>query len=371
MKIRCDKSLFGDAVSVVSRVVSTHSSIPALEGILIRTYEGGVDLFGYDLDIGICTHVEAAVDEPGEIILPAKILLDIAKRLPGETMSLSCGEKFVTEIRSGAAEYHLMGMSADEFPEFPPLQDAESFSLPQNALCSMIGQTLFAVSQSDTKPVHTGSLFEIGGSCVKVVSVDGYRLALRLEHIQTGSELRFVVPGKTLSEVAKTLNPESDEPVECCISRKHVFFKTSRYEIYSRLLEGEFLDYESAIPQQVPIRVRVSTREMISSVERVSLLINDRVRSPLRVRFEENEIFLTCSTSLGKASDSLPAKTEGGRIEMGFNNRYLLDALRNAGCDEVVLEIAGALSPMKVLPVSGDSFLFLVLPVRLKTEVNG
>ena len=114
--------------------------------------------------------------------------------------------------------------------------------------------------------------------------------------------------------------------------------------------------------------MRVSTRELTDSVDRVSLLINDRVRSPLRVKFEENEIRLTCSTALGRASDSLAAKNEGGRIEMGFNNRYLLDALRAADCDEVVLEIAGALSPMKVLPVEGDSFLFLVLPVRLKTE---
>ncbi len=368
MKIRCDRPSFGEAVSVVSRVVSPRSSIPALEGILIRTGEGGVDLYGYDLDIGICTHVEAVVEEPGEIILPAKVLLDISKRLPGETMSLSAGEKYLTEIKSGAAEYTLPGMSAEEFPEFPVQKETSSFFVPQDALSSMIGQTLFAVSQSDTKPVHTGSLFEVGENYLQIISVDGYRLALRRETLKAGLALRFVVPGKTLAEVQRVLDSSAEEPVGCFVSKKHIFFKTEKYEIYSRLLEGDFLDYKAAIPNNGTIRVRVSTRELTDSVDRVSLLINDRVRSPLRVKFEENEIRLTCSTALGRASDSLAAKNEGGRIEMGFNNRYLLDALRAADCDEVVLEIAGALSPMKVLPVEGDSFLFLVLPVRLKTE---
>jgi DNA polymerase-3 subunit beta len=232
----------------------------------------------------------------------------------------------------------------------------------------MIDQTLFAISQSDAKPIHTGSLFELEDGIIQVVSVDGYRLALRREHVSSTDSLRFVVPGRTLTEVSRILDPDSEEEAECYVARKHVFFQAGQYEVYSRLLEGDFLDYQAAIPKNGSIRVRVSTREMIDSVDRVSLLINDRLKSPLRVKFEKSEILLSCSTALGRASDSFHAENEGEPIEMGFNNRYLLDALRSTDCDEVILEIAGPLSPMKVLPVDGDSFLFLVLPVRLRTE---
>jgi len=368
MKISCSKAAFSEAVSVVSRVVPARSSIPALEGILIRARVGEIELFGYDLDIGISTDVEATVEEYGDIILPAKILLDIAKRLPGERVTLTVGDKCLTEIKSGAAEYTIRGISAEEFAEFPAFHEDPTFSIGEGTLCSMIGQTLYAVSQSDSKPVHTGSLFDIEDGFIKVVSVDGYRLALRKEKVNFSEAIRFVVPGRALSEVARILDPESDSDAEVFVSKKHIFFKNDRFCIYTRLLEGDFLDYESAIPKNGQIKVRVSTRDLTNAVDRVSLLINDRIRSPLRVKFEEREIRLACSTALGRASDVLDANTVGGTIEMGFNNRYLLDALKNTACDEIMLEISGALAPMKVLPVEGDDFTFLVLPVRLKTE---
>lgn len=368
MKISCSKTAFSEAVSVVSRVVPARSSIPALEGILIRARVGEIELFGYDLDIGISTDVEASIEEYGEIVLPAKILLDIAKRLPGDRVTLTVGDKCLTEIKSGAAEYTILGMSAEEFPEFPVFDEDPTFTVGEGTLCSMIGQTLYAISQSDSKPVHTGSLFELEDGFIKVVSVDGYRLALRKEKVKFDDAIRFVVPGKALSEVARILDPESESDVEIFVAKKHIFFKNDYFCVYTRLLEGDFLDYESAIPKDGGIRVKVSTRELTNAVDRVSLLINDRIRSPLRVKFEAKEIRLSCSTALGKASDSISAETHGGEIEMGFNNRYLLDALRNTSCDEVVLEIAGPLAPMKVLPTEGEDFTFLVLPVRLKAE---
>lgn len=367
MKLKCDRQSLYGAVSVVSRAVSTRSSLPALEGILIRAKDDGIDLFGYDLDAGISTHIDAAVEAPGEIVLTAKVLLDIIKRMPGSTVSLSVGERNLAELSSGMAEYTLLGIPADEFPEFPQVTDPTALTLSQGILKSMIEQTLFAVSQSDAKPVHTGSLFEVTENTVTVVSVDGYRLALRKETAKTSDEIRFIVPGKTLSEISRILS-DSDETAELLVSKKHIVFNIGSYAVYSRLLEGDFLDYHAAIPKSHNTSVSVVVREFIDSIERTSLLISDRIKSPLRLSFQKELISLTCSTSLGRAADQMDAKLEGEPLEMGFNSRYLLDALRASGCDEVELQISGPLSPMKIVPAEGDHFLFLVLPVRLKNE---
>ena len=361
MKIKCEKNALCEASAVVSRAVSSHSSIPTLEGILLRCSAAGMELFGYDLDTGISTRIDAQISEPGEIVLPAKVFLDIAKRLDDEFITISTGEKCLTEIKGGKTEFTILGMPADDFPEFPTIGDVTDFELPQATLKSMIDQTIFAVSQSDAKPVHTGSLFELEEGSLSVVSVDGYRLAVRRERVAFGGELRFVVPGRAL-------DGESDDPAGMQISKKHIIFHIGDYQIFSRLLEGEFLDYHAAIPGGESLTVRINTRALIDAVERVSLLISDRIKSPLRVKFYEGGVDLSCSTALGRANDTISAAIEGKSLEMGFNNRYLLDALRAAGCDEVLLQINSPLSPMKVVPTAGDSFVFLVLPVRLKTE---
>ena len=187
-------------------------------------------------------------------------------------------------------------------------------------------------------------------------------------------ENRFVVPGKTLAEIAKLLSDEpagEGEPEKTAsiqVSRQYILTTIGSYSLVSRLLDGEFLDYQAAIPQGYTTQVTVSTRELIAAVDRASLIISDRLRSPLRLRFEEDSLRITCTTSLGKAYDEVPCHIEGNALEMGFNNKYVLDALRAADCDEICLQISGPLSPMKLVPPEGDSFLFLVLPVRLKTE---
>lgn len=369
MKIKCEKSLLCDAASVVSRAVSSRSPLPTLEGILIRTTDNAIELFGYDLDIGISTKMDAQIEVEGEIVLPAKVLLDIVKKLPGEFVTITVGEKCLTEIKSGYSEFTILGMPADEFPEFPSIGEVTDFSLTEEILKSMIDQTIFAISQSDAKPIHTGSLFEIKGGSFSVVSIDGYRLALRNEKVTFDKDISFVIPGRALNEVSRILSEGSDELVGMQISKKHIIFHIGTFQVFSRLLEGDFLDYNAAIPKTSSTKVKINTREFIEAVERVSLLISDRIKSPLRVKFVEDEIILNCSTALGRAIDTVAASIEGSTLEMGFNNRYLLDALRAAQCDEVCLEISGPLSPMKVVPINSNAFVFLVLPVRLKSDM--
>lgn len=368
MKITCDSSAFSNAVSVLSRIVPSHSPSPSLMGILMKTEESSLSLFGYDLDLGINTKIDAYVEEKGSIILPAKILFDISRHVLGEKITINANEKNIAEIVSGSAIFNIAGISYEEYPEFPTLSEGKEISLPQNALYSMINQTIFAVAQTDPKPVHTGSLFEIENNEIRVISVDGYRLALRKEKINFNETIRFVVPGKTLSEISKILSEDEDKEVKILVNQKKVLFKIDNYLIFSRLLEGNFLDYKSAIPQNNILKVKVKTREMLDCVDRVSLIISEHAKSPLRIKFKYNEILLSCNTNIGKSNDKISVSTDGEEVEMGFNSKYLIDALRNSDSDEVILEIAGPLSPMKVLPLSGDNFLFLVLPVRLHAE---
>ncbi len=365
MKIICEKQALLDAVNAVGRAVSAKSAYPALEGILVRASGSILFLAGYDMELGITTHIEAEVKEPGEIVLTARLFGDIVRRLPGDEVELTSDDKMNVYIKSGMSDFHIMGIASAEYPELPTVDEGTGFAVPQKLLRSMIRQTIFAVSQNDSRPVHKGILFELNGNQLRLVAVDGSRLALRCEQIKNTEELRFVIPGKTLQEVMKLLSDE-DTPVSLAVGRRHVVMEIDGYAVISRLLEGEFLSYQKAIPQEAGTTVRVKTRDLIDAVERASLIISDYVKSPLICRFEEGEIRLSCNTAMGSSNDVLPAEIQGESEEIGFNSRFMLDALKNTECDEVRIEIKGALSPMKILPPEGEEFLFLVLPVRLK-----
>lgn len=367
MKFTVNKSDITEAVSNIQRAVSTKTSIPALEGILLSATETGLELCAYDLELGITTVIPAFVMEPGKAVLSAKLFSDIVRRTPAETVTVSVDEKNMATLESGYSRFSIIGIPAEEFPELPKLSDSTQISLPGALLKSMIRQTLFAIAESDAKPIHQGSLFSLENGILDVVSVDGYRLAVRREPVDFSEDLSFVVPGKTLSELLKLIK-DSEDPVEISAGRRHILFKIDNYTVISSLLEGEFLNYKAAIPPESQTEVVLKTREAIDSVERVSLLITDRLKSPIRCLFDNNEVKLNCTTSMGRASDQLDVEMTGQSVEIGFNNRYLLEALRNTECDEVKVQLGGPLSPMKVVPKEGDSFLFLVLPVRLKSE---
>ena len=367
MKFTVNKSDITEAVSNIQRAVSTKTSIPALEGILLSATETGLELCAYDLELGITTVIPAFVMEPGKAVLSAKLFSDIVRRTPAEPVTVSVDEKNMATLESGYSRFSIIGIPAEEFPELPKLSDSTQISLPGALLKSMIRQTLFAIAESDAKPIHQGSLFSLENGILDVVSVDGYRLAVRREPVDFSEDLSFVVPGKTLSELLKLIK-DSEEPVEISAGRRHILFKIDNYTVISSLLEGEFLNYKAAIPPESQTEVVLKTREAIDSVERVSLLITDRLKSPIRCLFDNNEVKLNCTTSMGRASDQLDVEMTGQSVEIGFNTRYLLEALRNTECDEVKVQLGGPLSPMKVVPKEGDSFLFLVLPVRLKSE---
>lgn len=365
MNITCQRTELQSAVLNISRVVAPKSPIPALEGILFQATGNTIFLCGYDLNLGITTRLNAVVREEGEVIFGAKLFGDIIRSLPDAEVTIEVDEKFNATISSGDSIFHIVGIAAAEYPDLPSVSGGTEIALPQSTLKSMIRQTLFAISTSDAKPIHTGAMFDLSDGRLRVVAVDGCRLAMRTEPVQTDEKTDFVVPGKTLSEVLKLMEND-DGDVTIGVGRRHIIFNIENYAVISRLLEGEFLDYERAIPAGAKIEITVPTRRFIEAVERMSLVVNERLKSPIRCVFEDNEARFSCETAIGTAIDHFSIGPVAEPIEIGFNNRYLLDAFRAAETDEVRVQLNGPLSPIKILPREGEHFLFLVLPVRLR-----
>ena len=367
MKFSCEKALLQAAISTTSRAVSPKSSIPALEGILL---EAGSDLrlTGYNLETGIRTTVPAPIEQGGTLVLGARLFGEIVRKLPDDIVTFQ-SENYMVNIKCGMSEFNILGTDPEEFPELPTVEYQNSLILPQSRLKAMISQTLFAVSDNESRPIHTGSLFEVDSNGLTIVSVDGYRLALRHEAIdkKEGAEtFSFVVPGAALSEVEKICS-DVDEPASVTQGARHVMFKVGDTMLVSRRLEGEFLAYRQAIPRNNTIHVEGETRALLSSIDRVSLIISDKLKSPLRCVFDSNLLKISTKTAIGDAYDECPLSGDGGGLEIGFNNKYLMDALKAAPADKVRLELTTGVSPCVILPTEGEeNFLYMVLPVRLK-----
>ena len=354
MNIICDKTLLSAAIDGVSKAVTLRSTIPVLEGILLKAEGFQLTLTGYDLEMGIVTTIDANVKEPGEVVLNAKLLSSMVSRMPSGQINIQSAE--------------IQSMNPTDFPELPNTGAEETLNIKTGVLRDMIERTLYAVSQDEKKPAHTGELFEISPDKLTVVALDGYRLAIVERPVEAIKEIRIIVPSKTMNEVSHLLANDDEETVHISANRRYVVFTTAGYTIMSRLIEGEFLNYHNVIPNGSRTSVVLDTKEFIETIERASLIITERLKNPLRISFTEGKVVVRCQTNLGRVVDEFNAQCEGDEVEIGFNNRYLLDALRNARTEQVKLEISGPLSPVKVLPTEGSDFLYLVLPVRFKND---
>ena len=369
LKFSCEKALLQAAVSTAGRAVAAKSSIPALEGLLL---EGSreLTLSGYNTQTGIRTSFEAQIREEGRIVLNARLFGDIIRRMPDDIIVFSADEKYMVHLSCGDASFDILGLSADDYPELPEVDDEYSVTLQQKTLKAMIGQTAFAVSTNESRPVHTGSLFEIDDTGLTMVSVDGFRLALRHEPLEKidGGALRFVAPGSALKEV-ENICGDTDEMITVTRGKRHLLFSAGQTQLICRRLEGEFLDYKNAIPRNNPICVEVANSALLQSLDRISVVISEKLKSPVRCVFEEDRVLLSARTGNGEAKDICLTKGDGKGLEIGFNNRYLMEALRYAPADSVRLELNTNISPCVITPVDGsDNFLYMVLPVRLKAQ---
>ena len=368
MKIICDKTLLSAAIDGVSRAVTLRSTVPVLEGILLKAEGFTLTLTGYDLELGIVTTIEANVLEPGEIVLNAKLLSDMVRRIPAGQINISVADNGKTTIQGGVAQFEIQSMPASDFPQLPNTGAEETLTIKTGTFREMVERTLYAVSQDEKRPAHTGELFEIGTENLTVVALDGFRLAIVERKVQSNKEIRIIVPGKTMNEVLRLLANDDEAEVRICANRRFVVFITAGYTIMSRLIEGEFLNYRNVIPEGHRTEAVLDTKGFIETIERASLIITERLKNPLRITFTEGKVIVRCQTSLGRVMDEFAASCQGEEVEIGFNNRYLLDALRNARTEQVRIQLSGPLSPVKILPAEGEDFLYLVLPVRFRND---
>ena len=367
MKFTCEKYILQAACVTVSRATASKSPIPALEGLLIEA-ETGVKITGYDLKKGIYTNIAADVEESGSIVVGARLFGEMIRRLPDGIVKISSDKNNNVNVKCGKSEFNFMGINSEDYPEMPVVDGLKNIKLPQKILKSMINQTIFSVSDNDVRPIYTGTLFEIEDSELTLVSVDGYRLAKRSEKVEKGQmeNCSFVVPGSALTDIER-ICADTDDDVDISVGAKHISFSIGDTVVVSRRLEGEFLNYRKSIPDSFKYKIQIERAELMSTIDRVALIVSEKNSSPVRMNFRDGTIDCLCVTPIGKAEDICTCEGSGDNLEIGFNDRYLMDALKAAGNEKLNICLNSASSPCIINAADGnDSFTYMILPVRLR-----
>ena len=370
MKFTCEKYLLSLAVSTEGRAAASRSPVAALEGLLLEAGESGVRVTGFDLKKGIYTNFAADVAEPGSVVISARLFGEIVRKLPDGIVTVASDEYNTVNVRCGNADYNVAGTPSEDYPELPSMDHGSNITVSQETLSSMIAQTSFAISTHESRPVYTGALLEVENGVLTMVAVDGYRLALRRETVDNCDVdmVRFIVPGSALTDVEK-ICMNAGETVTVTVGSKHVCFSVGDTVLISRRLEGEFLNYRKTVPFEFPVQLKAKKADMIRCADRVSLIIDDRTKNPLRCCFGDGRLSITCATPLGRAEDSCEVEGNGGDLVIGFNNSYLMDALKAAPEATLTVNLISGSSPCVLTPEDGsEKFLYMILPVRLRAE---
>ncbi len=365
LKFSCDKDTLAEGISAAGRAVSPKSTYPALEGLLLSASEDGLKITGYNLEIGITHNCEADVYAPGAAIVNARYFSDIVRKLPNDRVHVEIDDDNGIAIRCGFAKFDLLAMPAEEFPELPVVESSQSLTITAGTLKSMISETVFAVSTSEHKPVLTGALFDVLEGAIRVVATDGNRLALREERVDHGqTPFRFIVPAATLREVER-LAKDEDKDVTLRLSKKHITMEFGGTRLISRLLEGDFYKYENALNVRPANELIISVDDFTESLERVSLLINEKIKNAVRCYFEDNTVKLTYVSTVGRAYDECHAEGSVQAMEIGLSNRYLLDALHSIKDEKAVIAFNAPHAPFIIRPVEDSRYFHMIAPVRL------
>ena len=369
MRFTCEKSMLVAGLNITGRTVAQKSTLSVLEGILCRA-SVGLNLTGYNMETAISYQIDAEVTDPGVCVLPAKLFGDIIRRLPEGPVTVVVDDNYKVSIRAGYASFTISAESADDYPELPDVGTGRAIYIPQKALRELIGGTIFAVSDNMSRPIHTGVKFEVREDSISAVAVDGFRLARRTYHLDspTGRNLNFVVPAHGLKEVEKIL-ADSDEDASFTLGTKHILFQVGGATLICRLLEGDFLDWRRVVPMNCPIKLTAHVSDLASSIERVGLIVSEKYKSPVRCTFSNQVLNLRTNTTIGAAEDRCAVAGDGKELEIGFNVRYLADALRAIPSEEVVLELTNGLCPIVLTPAEEKyDYAYMVLPVRIKNS---
>ena len=362
----CEKNVLSEAVSTVINAVNSKTPLPILKGILINSDNGSITLTTNNLDMGIECTVPAEVHENGSAVIgDARIFLEIIRKLPSDSISIEINDDLKATIRCRKSVYNVQCLNPEEFPELPSVKEKASFKIPADTLKKIIRQTSYAVSQRPEKPTLMGSLFEIEDGNLTVVSLDGFRMAIKKEKIYSDNNEKFIVDGKALTDVSRIIKDE-DIPVTIKLTEKFVMFSTDNTNIISRLIEGEYFNYNKIIPKDFKISLNLPLSDILTCVERADPIVAvDIGKNPIKITIEDGTLSVDCMTSTGKVHDVIEIENTSESLTIGFNQRYIHEALAACECEEIIMEFNGSLNPCIIRPYEGDDFLFMVLPVKL------
>ncbi|MDO5127305.1 MAG: DNA polymerase III subunit beta [Eubacteriales bacterium] len=366
MKIQCLKSNLLSALNIVSKAVSTKTTMPILECVLIEVYADSVKLVANDLELGIETVLEGKVIEMGRIAIEAKIFTDIVRKLPDSDIFIESTEDYKTIIRCEKAKFVISSKSGEDFTELPEIEMNKKISISQFALKEVIRQTIFSISDNENNKLMTGELFEVKDGKLTVVSLDGHRISLRnIELKETTENMRVVVPGKTLNDVSKIISGGAEDMVDIYFSERHIVFKFDQTVVVSRLLEGEYFKIVQMLSMDHKIKVRANNREFLDCIDRASLLIKESDKKPIIVNIkDDNNMYLKVDTMMGSMNEEIEISKEGEEIIIGFNPRFLMDVLRVIDDEDIYLYMRDAKSPC-IIKDDAESFIYVILPVNI------
>ena len=378
MKVNFNQNVLSEAITTALPCASNKNTIAAAGGILINCEGEKAVLVAYDLEKGMRIEIEADIVEPGSCIIDAQNLNSIVKVMPSGMVALEVGSTWRAKLSSGKSEFEINAMDPKEYPTLPDITNRRGFRIKQGELKNMITGTLFAVAQNDARPTFNGAFFRINGNRITTVGCDTFRLAIREKvcELEDNAEQpvigEFIVPGKTLAEVVKLLS-EPEKQVEINIARKQVIFRFEDRGIifFTRLIDGEYIDYERIIPKNSTIFVDIDSASFAGALERASIVSDESAgknKSGARCYFHDNKLEITSVSASGKVYDEIPTSHQGGEIEIGFNCRYLTEALKYSQCDKVRLSLSSPFISMIIEPMEkdeNDTFTYLALPIKM------
>lgn len=364
MRLTATKTLLNNAIGIVIRAVPAHTTMPVLQCVLLEAHAGELFLTASDMDQVIMTHIPAMIEEEGIIAADAKMFSEIIRKAPSDTVTMETDDHYGIRIKSGRAKFAIGGRSGEEFPELPQIERDEAVTLSQFTLKSLINETIFSIAVNENNKIMTGELFEIRGGILRVVALDGHRIAIRRVALKERyDDRKVIVPGKTLTDTSRILTGEMDDTVNLYFTKNHILFELPDTLVISRLIDGDYFNIDQMISNDYETKVVVNRNELMGCVDRAALFVREGDRKPIIFEIEDGTMRLSIDSPLGSMDDELEIVKEGRSMAIGFNPRFMMDVLKAVTDEEITMYLINPKAPCFIRDES-QSYTYLVLPVN-------
>ncbi len=365
MKLSFEKSALLNGINIAMKAVPSRTTMPILECILIDASDEEIKLTANDMELGIETKVAGTILEPGKIAIEAKLLSEIVRKFPDSQVFIEADENYNVVLDCEKSKFKIAGKSGDEFSYLPYIERDRYISLSQFTLKEMIRQTIFSIAQGESNKQMTGELFEVRDDFLRMISLDGHRISIRRVKLKDHYEdEKVIVPGKTLSEVSKILSGDSDKEIVIYFTGNHILFEFDDTIVVSRLIEGQYFNVDQMISNDYETKVSLNKREFLDTIERSMLLIRENDKKPLILTVGENNMEAAVKSAIGSLKEDILIRKEGKDITIGFNPKFLIDALRVIDDEEVDMYMVNSKAPCFIRDGEG-AYLYLILPVNI------